>query len=271
MPTGEFKFEPQHALCQNEADALPQYGSAYLCTNEPLDKYQSMMPIKGNCILTVAASGDQPLMFAANDAVHIDTFDLTYNARVIMDFKTAAIQVLSHDDYADCLHELNTTDAIKPSKFHHVLARMSAPQRAVMRNIMQFRPTAFLKQLLAIFPSNEQTYQHLQQTVPTHFNFIWADLFNLHHYLTSQYDVIYLSNIFDHYIWNGRQTTDIDTTVKNLWSYLRKDGYMFCTTTFPDPRTVAQTCEEFLMTNADVHMPYVKSNLFSPIIIHKER
>ena len=58
-----------------------RYSEAYVITNEDLRESMGFMPKKCNHALTVAASGDHPLFASLYGAKHVDTFDISYNAK----------------------------------------------------------------------------------------------------------------------------------------------------------------------------------------------
>lgn len=281
MFTGEFKFDLNEAI---RIDCQPQYKSAYTSTNEPIQTWMSLTPIKNPSVLTVAASGDQPLLYAANNASHIDTFDVTINACIIMDFKVTALQSMNHSEYFNTvwfLNNLSYANSNHPAnkKMYNntmnVVDKMPERTRAITKEIISKRQNLFDREnAYPSFPTHETTYEHLQQCVHQPFNFIWADLINVTNYIGNQkYDIINTSNIFDHYLWHGKSQQDIFDTVKKLFTHLNVGGYVLCTTVKPvAPGIFRRDPQIWDDINADVYFPtFTHSNQFLPIIIQKTR
>ena len=86
------------------------YSPAYVVTNENLRQLPQLMPKKHENVLTVVGSGDHPLWFSLYGAKHVDTFDISYNAKILMDIKVVALNCLSRNDYnrlLDDFYEIN--------------------------------------------------------------------------------------------------------------------------------------------------------------------
>ena len=84
-----------------------EYSPAYVVTNESLTTSMYWMPKNCNSALTVAASGDHPFWCSLFGIKHVDTFDISYNAKCIMDIKTAALGCLDYFQYIKLLENLN--------------------------------------------------------------------------------------------------------------------------------------------------------------------
>ena len=83
------------------SNGFAEYSPAYVINNEiAYEVLKLLSPIKGARVLTVAGSGDQPLFYSAMGASVIDTFDISYCAKVIMDIKNTAIRAkMSYNDF----------------------------------------------------------------------------------------------------------------------------------------------------------------------------
>lgn len=245
MFTGEFNFNMHDALMARG----PQYCRAYHATNEPIGKWLSLAPVKNPRVLTVAASGDQPLMYAATDASHVDTFDITVNACAVMDFKTTALRLTNNlTEYQDMtqnlihLDELDTIGTRQFVAFMRIVDSMPLRTRNLMQNIIKTNQnhTAFSQHTARKlhFPTN-MLFESMQTNVQKPFNFIWSDLTNVHHYINGQYDIINVSNIFDHYLWYMDSPKSVFDAITHLTPYLRTGGYLLCTSTdYENLRTV---------------------------------
>ena len=238
MFKGEFKFDLHDALMARGA----QYCRAYHTTNEPVDKWLPMTPVSKPRVLTVAASGDQPLMYKSAGASHIDTFDITFNACAVMDFKMSALQLTeSIAEYQDMvgnlinLDELDTTGTRQHATFMRIVDNMPQRTRQLMQNIIRrnLYQDAFSQHTARKlrFPTDATQFQEMKACAEKPFNFIWSDLINVHQYINDTYDIINVSNIFDHYLWYKNSPKSVLDSIKSLWPHLRSGGYMLCTST----------------------------------------
>lgn len=253
MFKGEFKFDLHDALMARGQ----QYCRAYHTTNEPITEWLSLTPVKNPRVLTVAASGDQPLMYAGAGAAHIDTFDITVNACAVMDFKTTALQQkLNLSEYQDAvqtlikLDQLETMGTRQLSAFMRIVDNMPLRTRPILQSIIRtnFNLDAFSQHTIKKLklPTDEAQFAKMQKSVHAPFNFIWSDLVNVHHYIDGEYDIINLSNIFDHYLWYKNSPKSVFDSIKSLWPHLRPGGYMLCTSTAPDNLETIQLIAKLL-------------------------
>lgn len=277
MFKGEFVFD-EFALREfRNFCALPQYAAAYPITNEPIEQWISLTPAKNPRVLTVAASGDQPLMYAAAGAAHVDTFDITVNACAMMDFKTTALQSMNYEQYINTIKLFEerlgrlTQNDIK--RISAVVRQMPDRTRDLMTKIIK-KPMYALRYVYGEppFPDNADLYSQIRRNVHAPFNFIWSDLINVTNYIHDKYDIINLSNIFDFYVWyqNKSQMT-VCKTIYKLWPYLNKGGYILCTTRHNKHIKLANTLSRLpLMPSITLAGPDTKAR-WLPIIIQKAR
>ena len=276
MFKGEFEFNLKDAL-SFEHRMKPQYGIGYHATNEPIEKWMQLTPVARPRVLTVAASGDQPLMYAAYGASHIDTFDLTVNACAVMDYKTTALQLVDYDEYIKSVNRLKYLGAARHNETTlDIIDNMPERTYALMSNIAKYRPDVFQRDTAsntAEFPRNAETYARMRAAVTKPFNFIWADLDNVPNYISGQYDIINTSNIFEHYLWYGRNKEDIFNTITKLWPYLSAGGYILCTRTDSDLLSIFRLNNKMWQKmRARATFPTdVRNRYFRPIIIQKIR
>ena len=280
MFTGEFKFDLNDAL----DGRLPQYCNAYHTTNEPIEDWLKLTPVKNARVLTVAASGDQPLMYAGAGASHIDTFDITLNACAIMDFKTTALGGMNLSDYAATVQDLTNLDKLdmrdpRIMRIMSIAGKMPQRTRTLMFNLLMHRKRAFTQHSShkVSFPSAHEMYTKMQATAHEPFNFIWADLENVSHYIDGKYDIINISNIFDHYLQHKESPIfAMCNTIANLWPHLNPTGNIICTTSafaLGTPEIIEQIPELLqsqsrMKVSFPAHDPMLP---FVPIVIQKAR
>lgn len=184
-----------------KCDAFSAYSMAYVITNENLRQSISFMPNKCNRALTVAASGDHPLFCSLHGAKYVDTFDISYNAKCIMDIKTSAIKCLEYIAYIDLLKNLHWCENIKHvPDMQYISMMMPAPEwkyLCAMTGYPVFYAGIGIKDDNAHLVT-EQEYNKMRQIVKGHYNFIMTDIGDLSNHLTESYDFIHLSNILDY-------------------------------------------------------------------------
>ena len=205
------------------------YSPSYIVTNEDIRWVSGLTKSLGHSVLTVAGSGDQPIFYALNGAKDIDTFDISFCSKATMDIKTAAIKKLSRTEYIKMLFDMYDSTKISSipsvSKLFEHIPQDSKFFVKEMDEMPIFSNGLPPKDYKYILPTEDE-YIKMRSNVPTQFNFIWADLNNLHKHLTKKYDVINLSNILEY--MNIQQANDIIASLRN---HVQKNGYI-----------IAQTC-----------------------------
>lgn len=198
-----------------------QYSPAYPTTNEDWRFAMSELRPSGKSVLTVTGSGDQPIAFAISGAHDIDTFDTTYFARVIMDLKTSAIQTMNHKQYNNFVSELRYTKSVREipgyDKIASVCPRPSILAAKQMTGCKIFNAGTGAR---AEYMPNDIEYDIAKKIVTNPMNFIWSDLQDLHTELNKEYDIIYLSNIFE-YFHNTKKITNI---LNSLRPFVKNGG-----------------------------------------------
>lgn len=175
---------------------------AHITTNEDLRMVLGFfMPKDCNRVLTVAASGDHPLFCSLYGAKHVDTFDITQNAKLIMDIKIAAIGLLNRDEYARMLENLWwRDDALTAPFMDKVSEKLPASEYEYlcsMRGTRLFNKDTWDGRDSKYLP-NVFEYKQLQKIIKQPYKFVQTDIVNLSAHLNQSYDFIHLSNIFDH-------------------------------------------------------------------------
>lgn len=196
-----------------------EYSSTYITTNEDLRTSMKYMPEKCNRALTVAASGDHPLFCSLYGAKHVDTFDISYNAKCIMDIKIAAIGKFKRSDYVVLLENLyrhkDITCVPNINKISNKLSPIEYEYMCSMAGLKLFDYGGWGGEDNPRFP-NKQEYQKLRKLVKKPYEFYWTDLANLSTCLVEKYDCIHLSNIFDYIRDRGFQITILERLLKHV-------------------------------------------------------
>ncbi|MBD5391459.1 DUF3419 family protein [bacterium] len=198
-------------------ESLSMFHPAYLKTNEDIRTIVAATP-GARDVLTVAASGDNAMFYAAAGATCIDTYDMTMNARLIQALKHTAIQNIEHDKYHEFVnsiakikrHGINVIQESVRSKMRNedlnLVPNFSTIGNIILDSDVKHMPTA-------------AEYAQIKANMTQPVNFIWSNLRDLHTRLKRQYDVINISNIFDNgYISNPMEQMQI---LVNLTPFLR--------------------------------------------------
>lgn len=210
------------------------YAPAYAATNEDWRFAMHELNPMGKSVLTVAASGDQPIAFQLSGARDIDTFDTTYFAKVIMDIKTSALQTMDCAQYKNMLVELrnarSASDIPNYDKIKNVCPRETLSAIRQMNGCRIFGMGTGIRDE---YLPNEAEYNVAKQTVKKPIRFIWSDLESLHTKLDKKYDLIYLSNIFEYY----HDANKITQTLNSLYPFLTDNGEIMLFTSWVHTNT----------------------------------
>ncbi len=213
-----------------------KYRPTYIFTNEnPRQQVDILNNTPGADVLTVAASGDQPLFYAAAGARHIDTFDQTFCAKAIMDMKMSAVQNLNYKEYCAFLDDLFNSHQWRPVQDMWLLWNMPKVVRAMPDDSANFVRNMSSKNIFATdilecagpeyLKQNE--FDAVRQNAYRPFRFVWADIADLHAKIDMKYDIINISNIFE---WIERKNVNaIAPILRNLSGCLKPGGYILAT------------------------------------------
>ena len=205
-------------------DVFGEYAPAYTISNE--NQHWITKAVSGTSrVLTVTGSGDQALFYHLRGVKQIDTFDITYNARVIQDIKFAAIKALPYLEYSNLLIDLYySADMPKIPAMQKILPLL--PQKTIQviktpgnKNI--FGAGLDARQYPHNIPSPKE-YKKLQKTLKKPFSFIRCDLYDLSAKISGTYDLINISNIFD-YCYDSKAQAQI---LQNLTPHLNIGGHI---------------------------------------------
>ena len=189
------KYLTQH----KDFEKFSPYSMAWIITNEQLRPTMKYSDGATNA-LTVAASGDHPMFTKIHGATHVDTFDISYNAKLIMDIKTTALSLLNHDDYCKLLKAIYIawSHVSDIPNMPEIIERLSKAEQRYFSKMDKYklfgRDYYFESKAL---PTKSE-YEKMRTNIDKSFNFIWSDITNLHTKLKKKYDFMHISNIFDY-------------------------------------------------------------------------
>lgn len=200
-------FVPDYDLARKQVhnNLFNTYTSAYVVTNEELRTSMGFIPKKCENALVVAASGDHPLFCSLYGAKHVDTFDVSYNAKCLMDIKVAALNCLDYLDYGQFLEELrascksssiNITNVKYMDKILQKLPKAESDYIRVLNEEPLFSrgPSPIESGVLPTFTE----YCKMRKKIVKPYDFFLTNVYGLEKYLKKTYDFIHLSNIFDY-------------------------------------------------------------------------
>ena len=199
------------------------YSPAYVMSNELVEEMVDFVKPDGKSALAVAGSGDIPICLTANGAKHVDTFDISYNARVIMDIKTYMLH--KKTDYFQYLHNLralkDSSNNLMSGECSNIIRRAVTPQTLDYVIGMSGKYLLRGDDFRVYFPGYKD-FENIQNRIHGRYNFIWTDLFDLcGHIQNKTYDIIYLSNVFQ-YVESEQIVANILTNLSK--NHLNKDG-----------------------------------------------
>lgn len=196
-----------------------KYAPAYIISNEDLRHAMQRLNTRDANVLSVAASGDQPIFFNMFGARNVDTFDISYCARAITDIKANAIKKLSQPEYINLLTQIGKNSDLHKCNEFNKISSLCHPDTIQFINQMHgrkiFRPTNVAT--YSFYTPLPSEYKQMQNTTQNTYKFIWTDLESLHTHLNTGYDIIYLSNIIQY----NCNTGIITETLTNLRPFTR--------------------------------------------------
>lgn len=198
------------------------YSPAYVLSNEDLRDSVTAVPATGKDILTITGSGDQALFYALAGAKHIDTFDISFCAKAIMDTKVAAINHgYTYEQFFNLLNELhygNSLAEVAPE----ILKKIPEDSATFIKNMQGYRifgngwrPGNYDSENI-----NQTEYSKIQSQNTKDFNFIWSNVVDVHTQLNRQYDIINISNVFE---WSPEILVP---SIKNLRNSVKPGGHI---------------------------------------------
>ena len=177
----------------------------FLFTNENISGYLKQMgDMSDKKILTVAGSGDHVFESILAGAEHVDTFDVNYLQKHIVELKSKMIKYLPYSDFMRFFFDKNhffDKNIIKP-----IWNKLSLALRVFLnyyyanKNISLFRYRNSQHNMYSVdkisYIKDEQAYAHLGKIMPEKISFKQADVSEISNRFDSVYDIILLSNIF---------------------------------------------------------------------------
>lgn len=231
-----------------------EYSSIYTFTTENLGGYIKKLNLKNKKVLTVTASLDHMLNLVLNGVKEIDNFDINKNTYYFAGLKMAAMKVLSYDEF------LNFFSGCEDRRAEALVHRRLNENPYVLDYNVYKKIKPYLKEDCAYYwdlmykefnyngkdmeenfclsgdkrssiynneyLNNEENYNKTRANLESvAANFYATDILQLHN-LTSKYDCILCSNIYDYLVsdwYNVISAEDFNTYVNEKLSNILND------------------------------------------------
>lgn len=179
----------------------------FLFTNENIAGYlQQMNSVNGKKVLTVASSGDHAFECMLNGAQHIDTFDVNYLQKHIVELKSKMIKYLPYFDFMRFFFDKQNffnREIIKP--IWHTFSPglkifLNKYYRSGDSSMFRYRKSQspYYNVDRITYIRDPAAYEHLGRIMPNNINFKRTDLTNITKQFEATYDTILLSNISEY-------------------------------------------------------------------------
>ena len=217
-------FIPDYDIARKDVyrTVFGTYSSAYIVTNEYLPAAMNCMPKNCENALVVAASGDHPLFCSLSGAKNVDTFDISYNAKCMMDMKVAALNSLNYLEYTRFLTDLYNA-SLRITNVKHldtVLSNLNKTERDYIYALKDY--PIFARKSVPLYSMSllkESEYYKLREHITKPYNFIMSDICKLGKKLTKSYDFMHLSNVFDYV-----RGADYENVILSLMEHVKPGG-----------------------------------------------
>lgn len=179
----------------------------FLFTNENIAGYlRQMRDLRGARVLTVAASGDHAFECLLRGAKSVDTFDVNYLQKHVVELKSKMIKHLSYWDFNSFFFDKTkffNRDILKP-----IWHRFSPALRIFLNqyyhtkndNLFRYRgaQSPFYSTDKITYINDISAYNELARIMPNEISFTQTDLLNIPFHFDTVYDTILLSNISEY-------------------------------------------------------------------------
>jgi hypothetical protein len=217
----------------DEQNFYNEYTPQIVSTNELQQIYELKNHIKPDAkVLTVSASGEQPLFCKLYGAKYVVTFDISYNSYLLTSVKIAALQAFNKNtDYEkfvyDLSHYCKPGQLMDTPKMDYIFPYLSNTQKNHLRTTDEIGIPVFLQDISCNFYNiPQEQYENLRQSVKTPFPFIWTNIIELDKKLGNEnFDLVYYSNILS--FMNDYQNRLI---LQDTKKHIKPNGKLFLVT-----------------------------------------
>lgn len=205
----------------------------YLFSNENISAYlQGLDNMRGGRVLAVGASGDHALESLLMGARHVDTFDINYLQRHVLELKTKMISHLPHADFVE--YFLADDQKMNQQIIRPIWRKFSPSLRLFLRSIQRPNGMGIFSHSFdwcdanaspVRYVSDAGAYDELQSILRHNSNqitFHENDLLHVPAVFHEKFDVILLSNIFTYYAPAQMPISQMKTFYNNILVPLSK-------------------------------------------------
>lgn len=203
-----------------EKGYFAEYSPAYVTTNEDIKSVVRYLKPSGKRVLITTGSGDGPMLFRANGASDVDSFDISFCAKAIMDMKVSALQNMSLNQYITFLKSLRNANQF--DKYADTINGCPMLTRQFITHMNGCNIFSNGQGVDDCALPNPEEYTKMRKNIHSPLPFIWSDLDSLAGKLTKKYDIIYLSNIFQY----EKDRNNIVRVLNSLRPYLNVGGHI---------------------------------------------
>jgi len=193
-------------------DDFSAYSPAFLGSNENVPAIINYLQPQGKTALSVIGGADVPLFLSGYGAKHVDTFDISINAYLVMRIKMNMLgSNFEHKSYDIVLQGLSGNPNFMKSVSWETVYDTFHDDTGITKYLYNMNGCGIFGCLPGnpYWTMNDDEYTKIKQNIPVGYNFIWTDLYNLpQHIVGKKYDIIYLSNILQ-YAGSNQKILDI--------------------------------------------------------------
>lgn len=191
----------------NQRSVYNWHAPVFLFTNENIAGYlDKMNDVAGKKVLSVAGSGDHAFEALLRGADTVDTFDVNYLQKHVVELKAKMIKHLPHSEFMRFFFEERyffSRDIIKPiwHTFSPALrVFLNKYYRAKQAKMFRYRAAQSMFYTIdkITYLNDTTAYEHLGHIMPNKISFKHTDLTNVTNVFKAKYDTILLSNISEY-------------------------------------------------------------------------
>ncbi|MBD5389384.1 DUF3419 family protein [bacterium] len=186
----------------------------YAMSNENLRGYIADNPdMRGARVLSVCAAGDHAFESLLAGATRVDTFDINYMQKYVMELKMQMIRHVPYDHFMDFFFASKKFDRqiIRP-----IWSKLSLGARVFWRELcrdpsicMWAHYNNYDKSKCLSYVGDAGAYNRLRDIMPDKINFVQSDVLNLAGQIDGKYDVVFLSNIMNYILPQAAYITQL--------------------------------------------------------------
>lgn len=203
MPDFNRRLQPRHCMYRT-------VDRVYVFSNENISDYLDQLgDMRGKRVLSVCASGDHAFECYARGASRVDTFDINYVQKNMMELKLHMIRNLPYEAFVE--YFFGFSDRFSPKIIAPLWNEFSESLKIFYSQIacsdVKYGMSPMVSAAIVgpgrnvgkiSYIQDPSVYDKLAQVLPEKINFKHIDLESLAATTTAKYDIVLMSNIFDY-------------------------------------------------------------------------